>query len=221
MPTLVEVNEGEAGTGTEAGRRPACGTVSIATYSVRDGRGEGEDRQRFLGVCSAARAMKVTGGDVAFVQETKTVDPTFATREFEGYSVLAAADSERRGGVAPLAKERDRFRVENKKAVGPNVILFELITGDDEGGKEWWYVVGCYLPPSDKEGEAQRRVLQALGEQPEGTKPLIIGDLNASLDVPRTTQEEVLAAEMARRGISWVSRHFMTRRRHRRRHRGR
>ena len=81
-------------------------------------------------------------------------------------------------------------------------------------------VRGGMLPPSsDKEGEVQRRVLQALREQPEATKPLIICSLNGNLDVPRTTQEDVLAAEMAGRGISCVSRHFRTRRR--RRHRGR
>ena len=118
-----------------------------------------------------------------------------------------------------MLKDREVFKVENEKAVGPNVISFELITGDDKGEEERWYVVGCYLPPSDKEGEAQRRVLQALKEQPEGTKPLIIGDFNANLDFPRTTQGEVLAPEMAGRGISCVSGHFRTRRR--RRHRGR
>ena len=98
MPTLVEVNKGEAGTGTEAGRWPACGTVPIATYNVRDGRREGEDGQLFLDLCLAARAMEMMGADVAFVQETKIVDPMFATCEFEGYSILVAtADSKRRG----------------------------------------------------------------------------------------------------------------------------
>ena len=110
-----------------------------------------------------------------------------------------------------MVREREGFSVENDRAVGPNVISFELVTGEGEE-VEQWYVVGAYLPPSDKEGETQRRLLQALKEQPKGTKPLIIGDFNSDLDVPRTTQEEVLAAEMAGRGISCVSRHFRTRR---------
>ena len=81
----------------------------------------------FLGLCSAARAMGMTGVNAAFVQETKIIDPTFAIRKFEGYSILSAAtDSERRGGSALLVKEREGFKDENKKAVGPNVILFEL-----------------------------------------------------------------------------------------------
>ena len=38
--------------------------------------------------------------------------------------------------MALLVKERERFRVENEKAMGPNVILFKLITGDYEGEEE-------------------------------------------------------------------------------------
>ena len=84
---------------------------------------------------------------------SKIVDPTFATRSFEGYSILVeAADSKRRGGVSRLEKEREGFRVENEKTMGPNGISFELITGDNEGEEERWYVVECDLPPSDKEG---------------------------------------------------------------------
>ena len=77
---------------------------------------------------------------------------TFAIRFFGGYFICAAAaDSKRRKGVALLVKEQEGFRVENEKAVGPNVISFELITGEKERGD----VVGCYLPPSDKKGEMQ------------------------------------------------------------------
>ena len=99
----MEGDKGEAGTGTEAGWQPACVTVYITTYNVRDGRGDGEDGQLFLGLCSATRAMEMAGVDVAFVQEMMIVDPTFATHSSEGYSILApAADSERRGGGWPF-----------------------------------------------------------------------------------------------------------------------
>ena len=69
--------------------------------------------------------MGMTGVNVAFVQETVIL---FwwrrQTERGEG------------GGVALLVKERERFRVENEKAMGPNVILFKLITGDYEGEEE-------------------------------------------------------------------------------------
>ena len=83
--------------------------------------------------------------DVAVLQETKIGDPEFATRSFWGYSILAAAaDSERRGGVALLVKESNAFTIENERARGPNVISFELVTGEER-----WFVVGCYLTPSE------------------------------------------------------------------------
>ena len=75
MPTLVEGDKGEAGTGMETGRLSACGTVSIAAYNVRDGREKGEDEQLFLGLCLMARAMEMAGANIAFVQETKIVGP--------------------------------------------------------------------------------------------------------------------------------------------------
>ena len=73
--------------------------------------------------------------------------------------------------------------MENEKAVGPNVILFKLLTGRRKDKR--WYV-GCYLPPSDKEGETHRRTKAALDAQPVETRLLLLGNLNADLDCPRT-----------------------------------
>ena len=70
-----------------------------------------------------------------------------------------------------MGKERDGFRVENEKAVGPNVISFELITGDDEGKEERWYVVGCYLPPSDKRGRHSGGYCRLLGSSRRAQSP--------------------------------------------------
>ena len=104
MPTRIEVAGGDGGpdgarTEGGAGSDPASGTVTIATYNVRDGRGEGEGGVEYIGIVSATRALDIVGVDVAVLQETKIVDPVFVTRSFEGYSVLAAAaDSNRRGG---------------------------------------------------------------------------------------------------------------------------
>ena len=172
MSTLVEVNEGEAGTGTETRRRPACGTVFIATYNVRDGREEGEDGQLFLGLCLAAQAMETMGVDVAFLQETKIIDPAFANREFEGYSILVAAtDNERQGRIVLFLNERYGFRVEIEKAVGPNIISFELITGDGEGKKSggtWW---GAISPPLTNRGGHSGGYCRLLGSSRRAQSP--------------------------------------------------
>ena len=214
MPTRIVIggDKGGARTRGEVGDEPASGTITVATYNVRDGRGRGEDGEEYIGIVSSARAMGMMNVDVAVLQETKITDPVFAARNFEGYAILAAAaDSDRRGGVALLVRENDNFSVENEKVRGPNVISFELITGKDER----WYAVGCYLPPTDVEGRARRTVEAALAAQPRGTRLLLMGDLNADLDCPRDRQEEILASDLAGRGLRCMTGHFVTRRRRR------
>ena len=41
---------------------------------------------------------------------------------------------------------------------------------------------------------------------------MVLGDLNADLDVPRTTQEDVLAAELVEHGLTCATRQFVSRR---------
>ena len=102
-----------------AGCEPAIGTTTITTYNIRDGRGEGESGEEFIGIVLATRALDMVGVDVAVLQETKITDPVFASRSFEGKSILgAAADSDRRGGVALLIRENDFSRWTTKKRWG-------------------------------------------------------------------------------------------------------
>ena len=56
--------------------------------------------------------------------------------------------------------DEQQFSVENAVVVGPNVISCELITGsgEGEGDKTRWFLVGFYSPPSDKEGTTRRLV---------------------------------------------------------------
>ena len=65
--------------------------VSIATFNISDGRG--------AGLASAGRAMDLAGIDIAFVQESKFMDDTHATKYYEAYTILTAAtDHLNRGG---------------------------------------------------------------------------------------------------------------------------
>ena len=71
------------------------------------------------------------------VQETKCIDPQYATKGAAGYKIrTAAAASFACGGVALLWRdgERDIFRVENDRVQGPNVITFELVVGEGTDG---------------------------------------------------------------------------------------
>ena len=105
-------------------------------------------------------------------------------------------------------RESKFFSVENVKVRGPNVISFQMVTGEEER----WHIVGVYFPPSDKEGKARRLAMAALNDAPDGAKPIMLGDMNFDLDFPRTRQEEVMAMDMAERGMTCVTRGYRPRR---------
>ena len=44
-----------------------------------------------------------------------------------------------------------------------------------------------------------------------GSMPLVIGNLNANLDAPRSRKKEVMAQDMGEHGLGYVSRHFWMR----------
>ena len=194
-----------AGASAEPRRQRGCekireGTVTVATYNIRDGRAGG--------LYSAARALGGMGVDIAFVHEVKIEDPVYATKQWAGYDILtSAAGSKNCGGVALMVRETDDFLVENAKVVGSNVISFEMVTGKHKR----WFVVGCYKPPSKKDGTTQRMVAAALERRPAEACPVVIGDLNSDLDFPRDRQEEVMAATMTEHGLRCATKHFQTR----------
>ena len=53
--------------------------------------------------------------------------------------------------------------------------------------------------------------MAALDEAPDGTKPLVIGDMNCDLDFPRDRQEEIMAMDMEERGLRCATRNFRPR----------
>ena len=173
--------------------------IAVATYNIRDGRNGG--------LLSVARAFDHTNVDVAVVQEVKLKNPKFAPRTGFGYQIhTTAAGSGSCGGVSLLVRENGPFSVEEVKVWGENVLSFELQVG--EGDKEQWHCVGAYLPPSDKEGKAQRLMTAAIKAQPKGARLMVLGDLNANLDSPRGRQEDVLAAEVAEQDLVCATKHF-------------
>ena len=177
------------------------------------GRGEGKDGEEFIGIVLATWALDMVGVAVAVIQETKTTDPVFASRSFRGYLFDIGGDDGQRqeGGSGATGQGEQLFTAENEKATGPKVISFELLTRRRRD--EWWYIVGCYLLPSDKEGETHRRTKAALDAQPARTWLLLLGDLNADLDCPRTRHEEILAADFEEHGLRCVTEHSVARRR--------
>ena len=141
MPIRVPVVVRDAGAGASAPRVPlktdGIGAIAIATINIRDGRNGGLE--------SAVRAFNQLGVGIGFVQETKFRDRKFAAPTFSGYSILTTdAESLNYGSGALLYKESDHYELEEAKIRGNNVISFEL-----EMGRDVYFMVGCYIPPSD------------------------------------------------------------------------
>ena len=82
--------------------------------------------------------------DLGILQEKKCTEGIY-TRESAGYCVVATdAPSRNRVGVAVFYRPSPLFAVEAVREFGPNVVSFQLATGERR-----WYIIGCYLAPDD------------------------------------------------------------------------
>ena len=105
-------------------RRPTVGTVPIrfGTYNIRN--------RRKGGLESALRGMSQVNMDLGILQETKITNGIY-THGSAGYKVIATdAPSRHRGGVALFYRPTPRFAVEAVEKCGPNVMVWQVVTGD-------------------------------------------------------------------------------------------
>ena len=89
--------------------------------------------------------------------------------------------------------------MEETTKFGPNVIAFQLVTGEDR-----FYVVGAYIPPSDL--KTLDDVRSAWANCPKKCKPIVLGDLNINLESPCDERDETIAEEMDFCALSDMSR---------------
>ena len=87
---------------------------------------------------------------------------------------------------------------------GPNTVTCQVQTGEVR-----YYVVGCYLPPLDKEGKSLDDGVDTINKMPRGCIPMLLGDLNVNLDVPQNEQEAKVAAAMDHHRMACASKHFL------------
>ena len=102
-------------------------------------------------------------------------------------------------------EDHEAFEVEAADFRTPNVLTFELVTGGDR-----YFVVGCYIAPTDT--ETVNHVRAAWDSCPEGCIPLLLGDLNASLRDPVSPRDDAIADMTDEADIIDLSRHFRQRR---------
>ena len=95
------------------------------------------------------------------------------------------------------------FAVEAIQHFGPNVVGFQLATGDQR-----WYILGCYV--STYNTLTIYSVLAALKERPHGARLLVTGDFNAKLsELEGIRRGEDIAAELEAEVMEDMLAHFL------------
>ena len=156
-------------------------------------------------MAAAAKGLRQMGVGCCIFLETKLTNDHYP-KYISGYRVIASkAASPHQGGVALLWEDGHRdFEVEAVKVCTPNLLTFQLVTGEER-----YYVMGVYIPPADTTGVDDLRA--AWGACPNNCKPLLMGDLNINLSDPRSEREEIIADFLDDVNVVDVSRQFRQR----------
>ena len=143
--------------------------------------------------------------DMGILQETKLTDGVY-THGSAGYNVIATdAPSRHRGGVALFYRSTPHFVVEALERCGPNVMGFQLATGEQQ-----WYIVGAYVAPKDE--VTMETVVAAIGRKPPGTELVVAGDFNVDIMAPEGNRRaENIVTDLATAGVEDMAQHFMPR----------
>ena len=92
-----------------------------------------------------------------------------------------------------------RYAVESIHQFGPNVVGFQLVTGERR-----CYIIGYYLSPDDT--STIESVIKALKERPRRSELMLAGYLNINLEDPeRDRREEEIMAALKTAGIEDMS----------------
>ena len=141
--------------------------MTFATLNIPDG--------RLAGLWIVMRVMRLGNGAIAVLQESKFTDDNYATKKVEGYFILTAAtDKKNCRGVSLLWQYGNLFELENGKLRGPNTVTCKVQTGEAR-----CYAMGCYLPPSAKEGKNLNKgvdTMDTMNKMPRGCIPMLLLD---------------------------------------------
>jgi hypothetical protein len=121
------------------------------------------------------------------IRITNNQDP----KNVSGYRVLwTKSPNPHQGGIALMWEEKNPdFEVEAAKVVSPNIMTFQLITGDDQ-----YFVMKAYIPPDDT---MELDDLQAVWTTYlKSYKPIIMRDLNINFSFPHNDKWEDIIRDL-------------------------
>ena len=130
------------------------------------------------------------------------------THRSAGYNVIATdALSLHRGGVTLFYRSTPNFVVEVVERCGPNVMGFQVATGERR-----WYIIRAYVAPEDE--VTMETVLPEIGQKPPGAELMVAGYFNVDIMAPEGNRRaENIATDLATAGVEDMAQHFMPRRR--------
>ena len=112
--------------------------------------------------------------DLGILQETKLTDGVY-TRGSAVYNVIVTdAPSRHCGGVTLFYRPTPHFVVEAVERCGPNVMVFQVVTGERR-----WHIIGAYVAPEDE--VTMETVVAAIGRKPLGAELMVAGDFNVDI----------------------------------------
>ncbi len=127
-------------------------------------------------MAAAAKGLAQMGVGIGILNKTKVINNRYA-KSLSGYRVLTSkAASPHQGGIGLIWREdHNGFEVEAIRPLTPNLMSFQLITGNER-----YYIMGIYIPPNCTTGVEDLRV--AWEACPADCTPLVVGDLNVRFE---------------------------------------
>ena len=138
-------------------------------------------------MAAAAKGLRQMGAGCCVETETMLTDDRYPKTVLGYRVILSKVASPQQGGVTLLWEEGHQdFEVEAVTISSPNLLTFQLVTGEER-----YFVMGVYITPADTTGVDDLRV--AWTARPINCKSLLLGDLNINSRTPQTEWEEIIA----------------------------
>jgi hypothetical protein len=147
--------------------------------------------------------MKQMGVDCGILLETKLTERVY-TRWSSSYNIQSThVLSKWQGGISLFWRTSETYEIEEVELSGPNVLLFQLVSGAMR-----WYIMGCYIPPTNL--TTLTHADEVWRACPKGCLPILLGDLNVNLTALRNERDDMIAKQVDAMALIDMSSHFLS-----------